>query len=368
MNPRHLYVHVPFCARRCSYCDFAIAVRRVVPVDEYEKGIRAELNSKLNSATRFTLDTIYLGGGTPSRLGPEGIDRLLSTLGEFFDLADHAEVTIEANPDDVTLEAASRWKESGVNRVSLGVQSFDDSVLAWMHRTHDSAQARAAVKAIRDAGVMNLSFDLIFALPEALNRSWNSDLREALALDPDHISLYGLTIEHATPIGRWHARGSVTAATDHAYAEDFLLADTMATAAGFKHYEVSSFARPGREARHNSAYWSGAQYLGIGPSAHSFDGETRSWNVSQYAEWIARVSSARPATEGAERLDVANVQAERVYLGLRTTSGLSASAGDLERARRWTEAGWARIDDSVVRLTPEGWLRLDSLAAGLTGL
>lgn len=367
MTPRHLYVHVPFCARRCSYCDFAIAVRRVVPVDEYVTGIRTELKSKLNGA-RHTLDTVYLGGGTPSRLGPDGIDRLLSTIGEYFDLASAAEVTIEANPDDVTFEAASRWKESGVNRVSLGVQSFDDSVLAWMHRTHDSAQAAAAVKTIRDGGIRNLSLDLIFALPEALNRSWDSDLRQALALEPDHVSLYGLTIEHATPIGRWQDRGSVTAATEDAYAEDFLLADSLATAAGFIHYEVSNFARPGRESRHNSAYWSGAQYLGIGPSAHSFDGETRSWNVSQYAEWIARLSSAKPATEGAERLDVANVQAERIYLGLRTTSGLSASEGDLDRARQWTEVGWARIDDSIVRLTPEGWLRLDSLAAGLTGL
>ena len=368
MNPRHLYVHVPFCARRCSYCDFAIAVRRVVPVDEYIAGIRKELESKLTGETRFTLDTVYLGGGTPSRLGQTGIDLLIATIREFFELAPDPEITIEANPDDVTLEAASGWKNSGVNRVSLGVQSFDDSVLAWMHRTHDASQAEQAVRIIRQAGIENISVDLIFALPDQLQRSWRADLEKALSLEPHHISLYGLTIEHATPVARWQDRGTVTAAGEDAYAEEFLLADSLATAAGFSHYEVSNFALPGRESRHNSAYWSGAQYLGIGPSAHSFDGQTRSWNVKPYAEWIARLSLGKPATDGVERLDVANVQAERVYLGLRTTSGLAASDVDLERARKWSEAGWAKIDNSTVRLTPEGWLRLDSLAAGLTGV
>ncbi|MEO8577650.1 MAG: radical SAM family heme chaperone HemW [Gemmatimonadales bacterium] len=368
MNPRHLYVHVPFCARRCSYCDFAIAVRKVVPVDEYLTGIRRELDSKLAKEGRFTLDTVYLGGGTPSRLGPDGIDSLLATIRGWFDLAQNAEITIEANPDDVTLGAATRWHEAGVNRVSLGIQSFDDSVLAWMHRTHDASQAGCAVKTLRQAGIDNVSVDLIFALPEQLHRSWHDDLTRALALAPDHISLYGLTIEHATPIARWQDRGTVTAATEDAYAEEFLLADSLATAAGFVHYEVSNFARPGHESRHNSAYWSGAEYLGIGPSAHSFDGETRSWNVAQYAGWVERLASRQPVLEQSERLNVANVQAERVYLGLRTTSGLTASDEDLKRARQWTEAGWAKIDDSTVRLTAEGWLRLDSLAAGLTGV
>ena len=368
VNPRHLYVHVPFCARRCSYCDFAIAVRKVVPVDEYLTALTRELESKLGNGRKHTLGTVYLGGGTPSRLGPDGIDRLLAVVHRFFDVGSDAEITIEANPDDVTFEAASRWHAAGVNRVSLGIQSFDDSVLAWMHRTHDAAQAECAVKAIRKAGIRNVSVDLIFALPETLKRSWRDDLERVLALEPDHISLYGLTIEHATPIARWQERGSITPATEDEYAEDFLLADSMATAAGFVHYEVSNFALPGRESRHNSAYWSGAQYLGVGPSAHSFDGETRSWNIAPYAEWIEKLGSGESVTEEAERLDVANVQAERVYLGLRTTSGLSASSEDLARARQWTEAGWATIDDSTVRLTPEGWLRLDSLAAGLTGV
>ena len=181
-----------------------------------------------------------------------------------------------------------------------------------MHRTHDAAQAEHAVRTIRDARIQNVSVDLIFALPGQCNRSWRDDLRRALALEPDHISLYGLTIERATPIARWQERGTVTAATEDAYAEDFLLADSMATDAGFIHYEVSNFALPGRQSRHNSAYWSGAQYMRHRTFRSFFDGETRSWNVAPYAEWVERLSSGEAVTEGAELLDVANVQAERV--------------------------------------------------------
>lgn len=343
-------------------------MRRNVPVADYLAGVRRELQLNLAGAPRFALRSVYMGGGTPSRLGPDGVQGLVAVVGEFFDIADGAEVTLEANPDDVTVNVARRWADSGINRVSLGIQSFDDSVLAWMHRTHDAAQARAAFSALRAARIDNISVDLIFALPQEIDRSWKADLEAALLLHPDHISLYGLTIERATPLARWEQRGSVAAATEESYAADFLLADEMASAAGFTHYEVSNFALPGRESRHNSAYWTGAEYLGIGPSAHSYDGECRSWNVAPYAEWLARLSDGRGVVEGTERLDRANVRAERVYLGLRTKTGFTASAADLAHAKRWSDAGWAEITGSTIRLTPEGWLRLDSLAAGLTGL
>lgn len=368
MNPTHLYVHVPFCARRCSYCDFAIAVRRNVPVDEYLRCLELEVNQRVANLEGDSLHTVYVGGGTPSRIGPEGIARLLGIVRRNFALADDVEVTVEANPDDVTREAVGAWIAAGVNRVSLGVQSFDDSVLAWMHRTHDSDQAVRAVSTIREAGIGNVSLDLIFALPEALGRVWEADLRAAIDLAPDHISLYGLTIETATPLARWTARGAVIPASEDSYADQFLAAHALATAAGFVHYEVSNFARPGRESRHNSAYWTGAQYLGIGPSAHSFDGQTRSWNVPQYAEWVERLKGGTTPVDGSETLGPTSVCAEKVYLGLRTISGLAASGADMEHARQWRQAGWARIENDIVRLTPEGWLRLDSLAAGLTGL
>ncbi|MEO5589218.1 MAG: radical SAM family heme chaperone HemW [Gemmatimonadaceae bacterium] len=367
MTLRHLYVHVPLCARRCSYCDFAIAVRRVIPVDEYVGALSAEVAARAGERGDNELDTLYLGGGTPSLLGTTGISNIVKLATRYFGLSSTAEVTIEANPDDVTPEAARSWLASGVNRVSLGVQSFDDRVLGWMHRTHDSAQAIAAVRHLRNAGFDNISVDLIFALPESLERSWSTDLSRALDLEPDHISLYGLTIEPATPLARWKDRGTVSPAGEDRYAEDFLLAGEFTRDRGYEHYEVSNFARGGKRSRHNSAYWSGAEYLGAGPSAHSFDAASRTWNIAPYAAWVASIRERGTGVEGTETLTSENRLAERVYLGLRTKSGLAVAGSDLEVAAGWARQGWAKVTEGIVRLTPEGWLRLDSLAASLTG-
>ena len=178
MDPRHLYVHVPFCARRCAYCDFAIAVRRSVPVDEYAKSLSREL--ELKAVGNYALDSVYLGGGTPSRLGASGIARVLDLIRSRLGVNGETEITIEANPDDVGSVKATAWREAGINRVSLGIQSFDDSVLRWMHRIHGSAGAVSAFQTLRNAGFDNISIDLIFALPQMLNRSWESDLEQAL--------------------------------------------------------------------------------------------------------------------------------------------------------------------------------------------
>lgn len=366
MSARHLYVHVPFCSRRCAYCDFSIAVRRVVPVDDYVRGVEAEL-ARRSGAVSASLETLYLGGGTPSRLGGDGVARLIDCIRSRHDLAPLAEVTIEANPDDITPETVRAWIGAGVNRLSIGVQTFDDGVLAWMHRVHSSDDSRRGIETARDAGILNFSIDLIFALPGEIQRSWTADLEQALAIDPPHISLYGLTIEPSTPLARWQSRGAITEGGEDSYASEFLLADSLAAARGYRHYEVSNFAKPGFESRHNSAYWTGAAYVGVGPSAHSFDGAIRSWNVAPYAQWLARLDSGKSVVEGSEELDAGNRAAERVYLGLRTDSGYRAESGDLELAGGWKSEGWAMIDGDVVRLTPEGWLRLDSLAAGLTG-
>jgi oxygen-independent coproporphyrinogen-3 oxidase len=343
-------------------------VRREVPVDEYLSALGKELARSASATVRREIDTLYLGGGTPSHLGPAGVAGSLELVRRHFDWSSDIEVTIEANPDDVTPLAAAEWRRAGVNRVSLGVQSFDDTVLEWMHRVHDASQAEAAVRTLRQAGFENISVDLIFALPDSLGRSWKTDLTRAIELDPDHISLYGLTIEPATPIARWRDRGSFVPADEDRYAEDFLLADRMAGAAGFEHYEVSNFGKPGKRSRHNSAYWSGAEYVGVGPSAHSYDGERRTWNVGPYADWVDRLERGESPVGGSELLTEANRLAEKVYLGLRTTGGLPVSNPDRDATRLWSDEGWATMQGDVVRLTPEGWLRLDSLAAALTGL
>jgi oxygen-independent coproporphyrinogen-3 oxidase len=364
MPPRHLYVHVPFCARRCSYCDFSIAVRSTTPVDEYTNALRNEL--RLGPVDGSVLDTVYLGGGTPSRLGGSGVADVLAAVRDHASIASEAEITIEANPDDVNDLAAAKWVAAGVNRVSLGSQSFEDSVLEWMHRTHDAEQVGQAVRTLRRGGISNISLDLIFALPATLNRSWERDLTLALDLEPQHVSLYGLTVEASTPIARWADRGIVVEGSETQYEEEFLLANESMTRAGFEHYEVSNFALPGRASRHNSAYWSGAVYAGIGPSSHSFDGAVRRWNVSAYSEWARRLADGRPVLAGEETLTAENRDAEAVYLGLRTRSGLEINRTDLERVGRWVEAGWGELEDGRLRLSPLGWLRLDGLAADLT--
>jgi oxygen-independent coproporphyrinogen-3 oxidase len=369
MPAHHLYVHIPFCARRCSYCDFSIAVRATTPVDEYVTALRAELDGLRPELADAKLDTVYLGGGTPSRLGGVGIGDVLASVRDRARISDSPEITIEANPDDVNDMAVAHWVAAGVNRVSLGSQSFDDAALKWMHRTHDSSQIRRAVDTLRRGGIENISLDLIFALPAHLGRSWESDLVRALDLQPAHVSLYGLTVEARTPIARWADRGVTVQGTDENYEAEFLSAHAMMTAAGYDHYEVSNFARPGMNSRHNSAYWTGAAYLGVGPSAHSFDGAVRRWNVSAYSEWIRRLGAGETVIAGDESLNDENRVAEEVYLGLRTRRGLEISQEEVGRVQTWAAAGWASIDASPtnprVRLTPTGWLRLDSLAADL---
>ena len=369
MLPRHVYVHVPFCARRCSYCDFAIAVRRLVPVREYVDALSAELALRYGAPgapERWELDTLYFGGGTPSRLGGAGLAEAIAAVRRHAALAPGAEVTAEANPDDVDAESAAAWVRAGVNRLSLGVQTFSEAALGWMHRSHDAGRAAEAVRAAREAGIENLSVDLIFALPAGVARSWERDLDAALALEPSHVSLYGLTVEPHTPLGRWHARGDVAEADEGRYEEEFLRAHDTLARAGFEHYEVSNFARPGRRSRHNASYWRGVPYAGLGPSAHEYDGEERRWNASPYADWVLRLREGRDPLEGAERLTPENREAETVYLGLRTTDGLALREGEAGMVGPWVSAGWAAVAGDVLRLTPLGWLRLDSLAASLT--
>lgn len=364
---RHVYVHVPFCARRCSYCDFAIAVRKAVPVAEYLDALEREIGIRAGEASH-RVDTVYLGGGTPSRLGPDGVARLLDLLRGRFAPVEGAEITIEANPEDIDAGTASGWRRAGITRVSLGVQSFDDGVLRWMHRTHDSARVHQAVAALRDAGFDDWSLDLIFALPPEVPRSWTDDLRRAVDLAPAHISCYGLTVEPHTPLVRWRDRGQVHEADEDRYAEEFLEAHDVLSAGGFDHYEVSNYSRLGRQARHNSAYWRRVAYLGFGPSAHSFDGVTRRWNTREYAAWRDRITRGLDPVEGAETLEPDAVAVEEAYLALRTSRGRPVSTLNAEVIDRWSAQGWVVVSAGIARLTPSGWLRLDALLADLTDL
>ena len=364
----HLYLHVPFCARRCSYCDFAIAVRRNVPSAEFAARVEAEWDA-WQAAPWWEqvgpIETIYFGGGTPSRLDPLAIERLLDAIRSRRPVSPDVEITVEANPEDVDASLAAAWGRAGVNRVSLGVQSFDPRVLEWMHRVHGPDQPARAVAALREGGIANLSVDLIYAVPDSLERDWRADFDRALGLEPEHLSLYGLTVEARTPLGHWVDRGAVNPAPEARAADEYLEANMRLQAAGFEHYEVSNAGRPGRHSRHNFAYWRRAAYLGLGPSAHSAVGNHRWWNVRDWAKF--RTLDPGGAVAGEEHLTPDQVRLEELYLGLRTRLGVAASMLPENVVHRWAASGWASRVGSQVVLTPDGWLRLDALVTQAAG-
>lgn len=367
--PGHLYIHAPFCARRCSYCDFAVHVARKPPVEQWLGAIETELRLVFEargwSAPR-PLSTIYVGGGTPSLLGAGAMAGLAERLRPFFDLDGLVEWTAEANPESIDASLARDWREAGVRRVSLGVQTFHAPALRWMGRLHGPDGARRAVGAVRDGGIEDVSVDLIFALPARLGRDWADDLARAVELEPTHVSLYGLTAEAGAHLGRRVAEGREALPDEDAYAAEYRLAVDTLTSRGFEHYEVSNFARPGRRSRHNAAYWTGVDYLGLGPGAHSFvDGE-RWWNQRDWLKWSRTLRAGELPVEGAERLDAGQARLERIWLGLRHDGGWEGPSGPAQArlVDEWERSGLIS-HRSPLRLSAHGWLLLDRLAVDL---
>jgi oxygen-independent coproporphyrinogen-3 oxidase len=367
----HLYIHVPFCLRRCSYCDFAVQAVANAPVQDWLESITGELDlirADEKSDARPILKTLYIGGGTPSLIGGAGMQQLAERLRPRLSLAADCEWTAEANPETFTSDVAIEWKQAGVNRVSLGAQTFDESVLRWMGRMHGADGPARAVANARNAGIDNYSIDLIFAIPSRFHRDWSADLQRTLELQPAHISLYGLTAEASTPLGRWVAEGRETLAGEDEYAEQYLQAVRMLTDAGFVHYEVSNFAKPGLESRHNQAYWNGAAYLGLGPGAHSYLPPTRRWNTRDWNNYHERVVRGELPVDGQEKVDETVAGLEHAWLGLRTRAGVSLATMSDRQAMLtgdWIRRGWGEADQGVFRLTAEGWLLLDRLSVEL---
>lgn len=368
MKPEYLYLHVPFCARRCSYCDFAVSAVREPPVTAWLDAIEGELAQVASAegwAEPLGLRTIYVGGGTPSLLGLGAMAELRRRLEPYFSWDDELEWTVEANPESFDRELALDWRGAGVNRLSLGAQTFHEGALRWMGRLHGPDGPARAVEAARGAGLDNYSIDLIFGLPARLGRDWSADLERVLALAPRHVSLYGLTAEPATPLGRWVGEGRESLADEESYGREFLEASERLTAAGFAHYEVSNFARPGSESRHNGAYWQGSAYLGLGPSAHSFLPPRRRWNLRDWGAYREAVAAGVSPIAESEEVTGEIARLEEIWLGLRAESGVARSGWNREQERlaaTWVEAGWAVLTPKALRLTPTGWLLLDRLA------
>lgn len=371
--PQHLYVHVPFCLRRCGYCDFAVTATRTPPVDAWLDSVTRELELRRSAgqwAGVLPLSTLYVGGGTPSLLGAGTMGRLHQALDGHASLENpELEWTAEANPESFDEELAADWRAAGVNRVSLGAQTFHAPTLEWMGRLHGADGPARAMAAARAAGIDNVSVDLIFGVPSRLGRPWRADLEQTLALDPTHVSLYGLTAEAATPLGRWVDGGREVLADEDRYADEYMLAVELLTGAGYTHYEVSNFARPGKASRHNRAYWQHRPYVGVGTGAHSYLPPYRMWNLRDWAEYRRRLVAATSPEEGREEPGPDDVALERVWLGLRTDDGLELEALSKRqqvRAQDWHGRGLADVTGGRVRLQAAGWLLLDRLAVDLS--
>ena len=367
----HLYIHVPFCKRRCSYCDFAIAVRKQVPGDEFVDTIEREFvlrRASIDAVER--LDTLYFGGGTPSLLSNPQLAELIRFFRAELGLADGGvEITIEANPDDVTEEAVDAWIGAGVNRFSVGVQSLRPNVLEWMHRPHTPDDCLRALRTLKAAGAESVSVDVIFGLPAELRADPVGDVQRLMDCEPDHVSAYGLTVESGTPLAKWTNRGTAKPVSQERYADEFLRLHDLLTDLGFEHYEVSNYALPEKRSRHNQVYWSGKPYLGLGPSAHSFGAGVRRWNLREWAAYQRAMRDGTDPTAGQESLTVEQRMLERWYLGLRTVDGVRAREGDDHSppiVQAAVDQGWLVVDEGKVCATPAGWLRLDAIIASLT--
>ena len=372
----NLYLHIPFCASRCSYCDFYTQVggrwRR-----DFLSALLGELRLRRDGLPKGeTIEHIYLGGGTPSLLTIEELRQIFSLILELYPCSYEGEITIECNPDDVTEAYAEGLASLPINRVSMGVQSFDADDLTFLNRRHSAQQVHSAIHALRQCGITNLSLDLIYGLPRQTEAKWRANIKEFLSLGVPHLSAYHLIYEEGTALTRLVERGKVKPVDEEASLLFFQILIDELRVAGYEHYEISNFALPGLHARHNTGYWQGVPYLGFGPSAHSFDGRrTRSYNVPSLKTYTTELLSGRRPYEE-EHLSDEELQHEYVMTRLRTQWGISleeyqelfggkALEALLHEARPHLEAGKLTNQSSVLRLTPSGVFVSDGIIADL---
>ena len=316
-----IYIHIPFCKTRCAYCDFYSTTHEAWK-QQYVDAVCKELVQRKDYLKGETVDTIYMGGGTPSQLSIAQLNALFATIEAHFPLSKHPEITIEVNPDDVSDSYAEGLKQTPVNRISMGIQTFDDATLRILNRRHTEQIARMATMRLREKGFQNISIDLMYGLPGETIEQWENDLQQAIALNVEHISAYHLTYEEGTPLYRMLQKGMVSEVSEeHSLMCFNTLIDTLQQA-GFQHYEISNFCKPGKHSRHNSSYWQGIAYLGCGAAAHSFDGASRQWNIADIKNYIKGIEKDEPCYE-IEALDNATRYNEYIMTGLRTSHGIS---------------------------------------------
>ena len=364
-KPAGLYVHIPFCLRKCSYCDF-YSISDLSQTARFLAALKREM--RMNSGTPLVFDTLYIGGGTPSVLAPEAIGQIIKTASRYFRFASDAEITLEVNPGTVTLDNLSEYRKFGVNRLNIGVQSFDDNNLRFLGRLHSGSAARLSVEQARRAGFDNIGLDLIFGLPGQDKTNWLSDLKQADNLEPEHLACYMLTCETGTPLDRDVKTGRIHLAAEGMVLDLFNTAIHFLTDRSFLHYEVSNFARIAgpdhepRTSRHNLKYWSFAPYIGLGPSAHSYLEPERYWNHRSVATYVRQIEAGKSALAEKESLTKEQMMIETIYLGFRTTRGI-----DLNVFKAKFEISFTQIfDKSIAELETRDMIKMSETHCALT--
>ncbi len=369
-----IYLHIPFCKQACHYCDFHFSTNQQKKTEMIHAFLR-EIEFQKDYLNGEPINTIYFGGGTPSLLLAEELNLLMEGIKNYFKVSASCEITLEANPDDLTLMKLQSLKEQGINRLSIGIQSFDNEVLQFLNRVHDSIAAETCVRLAREAGFENISIDLIYAIPNQNHSAWERNIKQALTLKPNHISSYSLTIEEKTTFGRWAASGKLKVKDDEFAATQLIMLVDKLEEKGYEQYEVSNFALSGFQSQHNSNYWRQQKYLGIGPSAHSYNGGSRQYNISNNHLYLKSLEkNTIPAT--VEILTLAEIINDYLLTTLRTSWGANLLSlkenfnfNLIEEHERYIKSlvtgGLAQIQNETLILTKAGKLFADKIASDL---
>lgn len=367
-----IYIHIPFCKQACHYCNFHFSTSL-----RFKNELVAALLKELEYNSTYTgqekIETIYFGGGTPSLLSAEELTSLLSKIYTFFTVCNNPEITLETNPDDISDQKLNEWKGAGINRLSIGIQSFFDDDLQWMNRAHTAKQAADNLQLSRKH-FDNITIDLIYGTPSLTDEKWKQNVERAISLNIPHLSCYALTVEPKTPLDKM-IRAHKTAEVDpDKQSAQFLLLMQWLDAAGYEHYEISNFSKPGWQSKHNSAYWQGKKYIGIGPSAHSFNGTTRQWNISNNQQYITSINNNEIPFEKEELTQVQQLN-EYIMVSLRTMQGINLELLHskfsieetifLNKGKKFIKSGLIKHEKKSLILTMEGKLLADGIAADL---
>ncbi|MFA6946992.1 MAG: radical SAM family heme chaperone HemW [Pedobacter sp.] len=369
-----IYIHIPFCKKACHYCDFHFSTSPQYK-DQMLKALHSEITLRKNYLGKEKIETIYFGGGTPSLLSADELQILIGEITEQFEVISNAEITLEANPDDLTPQKVRELRGTLINRFSIGVQSFFEEDLKWMNRAHTAAEAQSSIKRVQDAGFENITADLIYGFPLLSNEKWESNIQRLVDDQVPHISSYSITVEPKTALSAFINKGKQEAMDEGQSASQFLILIDRLIESGYEHYEISNFARPGMHSRHNSNYWEGVNYMGIGPSAHSFNGGSRQWNISNNSRYINEIELKKIPAE-TEVLSIENRINEYIMTSLRTSRGMdlqsitekfgSDYSNEISNSLEpFLDKEWISMKEQVLTLTREGKLFADHIASEL---